>query len=491
MSLQLRRNMIALSDKRFYWIVTALFVFAAAHFTLEEHFWIYFVPVALLVGLLLLLRMDVLFFITVLIVPFSIDYDNTPLGIGVNFPTEPVTFCLMLVVLFKLITQGGIEKHVLLHPVSIFILLHLLWMFVTTLTSQMPLVSFKYTLARFSFVMVFYFYAIQVFSRTKNIFTFLWLYIISFSGVIIYTTINHAAAHFTEQAAHSAMTPFYYDHTQYAAVIAMFIPVVCALVFASATRKRIRVAAFAVFVLLLTGLVLSYTRASWLSIAVMLLCSGVFIFRVKTSLVWGGILIIATIISLNYSAILLSLETNRKASSTDFASHVQSISNIKTDASNTERLNRWSCAIRMFYQRPVTGWGPGTYQFLYGPFQLNSEMTYISTTHGDRGNAHSEYLGPLSEQGFLGPILFIAIAFTTLISSSRFIIRTRSKSLRAIAIGLLLGLITYWVHGFLNNFLYTEKASIPYWGFIASLVALQVYHSDVKSDTAVTVIKET
>jgi hypothetical protein len=28
----------------------------------------------------------------------------------------------------------------------------------------------------------------------------------------------------------------------------------------------------------------------------------------------------------------------------------------------------------------------------------------------------------------------------------------------------------------LNNFLDTEKASVPYWAFIAALVALELYH---------------
>lgn len=38
--------------------------------------------------------------------------------------------------------------------------------------------------------------------------------------------------------------------------------------------------------------------------------------------------------------------------------------------------------------------GAGTYQFNYSVYQLNEEKTYISTNLGDKGNAHSEYLGP-------------------------------------------------------------------------------------------------
>jgi hypothetical protein len=35
----------------------------------------------------------------------------------------------------------------------------------------------------------------------------------------------------------------------------------------------------------------------------------------------------------------------------------------------------------------------------------------------------------------------------------------------------------------LNDFLDTDKASVPFWGFTALLVAIDVYYSDEKSKT--------
>jgi len=46
-----------------------------------------------------------------------------------------------------------------------------------------------------------------------------------------------------------------------------------------------------------------------------------------------------------------------------------SVTNVQSDASNIERLNRWTSALAMFNERPFTGFGPGTYQFTYIPFQ--------------------------------------------------------------------------------------------------------------------------
>jgi hypothetical protein len=39
-----------------------------------------------------------------------------------------------------------------------------------------------------------------------------------------------------------------------------------------------------------------------------------------------------------------------------------------------------------------------------------------------------------------------------------------------------LSLITYFIHGFLNNFLDTDKASVPVWGLFAMILALDLYH---------------
>jgi O-antigen ligase len=160
---------------------------------------------------------------------------------------------------------------------------------------------------------------------------------------------------------------------------------------------------------------------------------------------------------------------------------VQSISNISSDASNLERINRWASALRLFQERPIFGWGPGTYQFVYAPYQRAKEKTIISTNYGDMGNAHSEYIGPLSESGVLGMLTFIGIVITTIITGIRVYRRAPDKNVRLMSLFLTLGLITYYIHGVMNNFLDTDKASVPFWGFTAILVAMDLYHTGRKS----------
>jgi O-antigen ligase len=161
---------------------------------------------------------------------------------------------------------------------------------------------------------------------------------------------------------------------------------------------------------------------------------------------------------------------------------VQSISNISSDASNLERINRWASALRLFREKPIFGWGPGTYQFVYAPYQRSKEKTIISTNYGDMGNAHSEYIGPMSESGILGMLTFMGIIVTVIFTGLRVYKRAESKEVKLIGLMVMLGLITYYVHGLMNNFLDTDKASVPFWGFTAILVAMDLYHSGAKSE---------
>ncbi len=453
-----------------------LFAVVACIGIANEFYWVLLLPVVLLVIVTGIYRLDLLMFFAVCVTPVSINLAKTGLGIGVSLPSEPIIFGLMLLFVSKVLYDGGIDKKLLYHPVSLAILFHIVWMMVTTITSSMPLVSFKATLARFCFIAVYFYLAALVFKNAKNIKVFTWCYIIPLIIIIIYTTLVHASYGFTEAAAHHAMIPFYNDHTAYAAVIAMFVPLIFGYIGDPTGTRKSKIWAVIVLIILISAVVLSYTRATWISLVAALLCYLVFALRIKTAIIIGGIAAVVILFFAFQTRIIMELEQNDEQSSNDYASHVQSMSNITTDPSNVERINRWHSAFRMFDERPWFGWGPGTYMFQYAPFQKSNEKTRISTNFGEGGNAHSEYIGPLSEQGIFGPLTFILIGAIVIYRASRMIIYSKDKHLRMLSKALILGLITYWVHGMLNNFLDTEKASVPFWGFIACLVALDIYH---------------
>jgi hypothetical protein len=70
----------------------------------------------------------------------------------------------------------------------------------------------------------------------------------------------------------------------------------------------------------------------------------------------------------------------------------------------------------------------------------------------------------------------LGILVFTILTGLRVYKRAEEKEIKMISLSILLGLITYFFHGTMNNFLDTDKASVPFWGFIAILVALDLFY---------------
>jgi putative inorganic carbon (hco3(-)) transporter len=184
-----------------------------------------------------------------------------------------------------------------------------------------------------------------------------------------------------------------------------------------------------------------------------------------------------------WTQILLKLETNKTDSSSNMVKHVESMTNITSDASNVERLNRWYCAVKMFEEKPVFGWGPNTYQFKYAPFQIREFRTIISTNSGDWGNAHSEYLGALVSSGLIGLLAFLALIVSILYTGIRLYSRSKDSRTRLLSMAAVLSLTTYFVHSLLNNFLDMDNAAIPFWMSFALIVVLDIQEMKTEKPT--------
>ncbi|MFI5148432.1 MAG: O-antigen ligase family protein [Bacteroidia bacterium] len=475
---------------KFRWIfsLSAAYVVLNALCCFYEFYWLNLIPFALIIIYLAFVRVDILLQIIVFCTPFSINLADQEIRLGLSLPTEPLMIGVMLLFFFKILYEGKYDPKILKHPVTIALMINLIWIFITCVTSEMPVVSFKFLLARLWFVICFYFIAVPMFKDRKAIRRFGWLYILPLVGVIGYTIYNHALLGFREDPAHWVMAPFFNDHTAYGALLAMYFPLIVSYVFNKSYSSAARIFSVILFAIYSAALILSYTRAAWVSLLVALVLLIVYRLRIRFRTFLLAIAGIGIILALFWTDVMMKLEKNRQDSSTNLTEHVQSISNISTDASNLERLNRWHAAMRMFYQRPFFGWGPGTYSFQYAPFQLSSDRTTISTNAGNKGNAHSEYIGPLCESGVPGALSFVVLLICVLWTGSRLYHALPSGDLKITVLAVLLGLVTYIVHGGLNNFLDTDKASVPFWGFIALLVAADIYHrkgeASVSEDTA-------
>lgn len=455
--------------------LTAVFLIVNFYLVLQKDFyWLFLLPLSLVVFYYYLVSLDKIILLITFLTPLAVNISDLEMGLGVSLPTEPLMFGVLIIFTVNLLFEKGYDNRVGMHPVSYIIYFSLFWMFLTSLSSEMPVVSIKYFLSRLWFVVPFYFVGALIFRDRENIKKFMWLYIAALTLVIFYTLFQHAKYAFDEDAGHWVMSPFYNDHTAYGAALAMFIPVIVGFIFFPGSSRISRFVAIVIFIIYGAAIILSYGRAAWISILVALVVFLIIMMRIRFYwLVIAGLTSIGVFFIFQHQ-ILDKLEKNKQDSSANFVEHVQSISNISSDASNLERINRWQAALRLSAERPIMGWGPGTYQFVYAPFQLSKEKTIISTNLGDMGNAHSEYLGPLAEMGLPG-MLIVIVLFGTVIYYGLRVYKFGDKETRFLSLMALLGLITYFSHGVLNNFLDTDKLSVPFWGFIATIVSLDVY----------------
>lgn len=471
-----RSNVIKIT---LFYLISISFILLNIYFVVKkDSLIINALPALLAVFLLVVFSFDKLIYLVVFFTPLSIPLSEIMPGLSFNMflPTEPILFGLLILFLLKIIHERNFDRDILTHPVSMAIYLNLIWILLTSLTSTMPVVSIKFLLARIWFVVCLYLLAAKIFKDGQKMEQYVWLYLIAFLVVIFYATYRHwGYGLWDKQAAHFVVSPFYNDHTSYGAAIAMYLPFAILFAFSKQYSKKIRNAALVVLGILFMAFILSYSRAAWVG---MIAAFGVWVI-IKLKIRFQPIFITAIIvIALVFSfqqQIVMHLERNSDESSSNLTEHFSSISNISSDASNLERLNRWGCAIRMFKEKPVFGFGPGTYMFQYAPFQLKKERTIISTNAGDGGNAHSEYLGPLSESGVLGLVTFLIILITVLYTGIHAYTRLKDPRLKGIVLAAIIGLVTYYVHGFLNNFLDTDKLSVPFWGFTAMIVAADIY----------------
>lgn len=434
-------------------------------------------PLVLAAVSLALVRKNTLILAIVAMVPLSMSLEELGFaGLGLYLPTEPLLFGLLLLFFLDRLMRRPLQSGLLSHPVSRIIVAMFGWLVVTTLTSWDPIVSLKFTVARGWFVVGFFFLLVPIFSSEKMQRRFVGLYMSTLVLVISYTLIRHAGYGFDKDAGHWVMSPFFKDHTSYGAVMAMlFFPVL-----ALACQRRgslIRMATALALLVLSVGLVFSYTRAAWLSIAAAGGLGVLIYFGVRLRTLAAVALVAGLFVWGAKDQLLISMERNTQDSSDNLTEHVESMSNVSSDASNLERINRWSCALALFSERPLVGWGPGTYQFVYAPFQRSEDHTVISTNNADRGNAHSEYLGPLADQGLPGLLIILALLWWVSAMGFRLARHFKKSGEREKmhwALAVYLGLMTYFVHGVLNNYLDTDKASALFWGFIAMLVAMDL-----------------
>ncbi len=456
-------------------IVILFYVFFLNHFVdLSAPLTFTIVALLLISSLILVLRFKIFtLYALSFLIPASVS--QTIGQTNVSVPAEAICVLFSLFFTIKILLGSKLPKVFFDHPLTRFILLDVAWMLITSCASEAPLISFKRLIIRIIYYITFYYFYFELFKMDKkNISKVFLLHCLGFLIPIINTFIFHFGLNFKSVSSQLASAPFYNDHTMYGAALVFFIP----FLFISAFKNNKSAAGKHLFGFLLLTFLLaaffSYSRAAWAS----LIIAGVFglIFRYRISYRYILIFIAASGIAaaFNFQQISSALTKTKEVSrSEDVTAHFKSISNLSSDASNKERINRWKCALRMFEAKPLFGFGPGTYQFYYGAFQVKKEMTVISTYSGTKGHAHSEFLNTLSESGLIGLLILLGLILTVCLKAIK-LIKSTDDFTRQTALYVFLGLCTFFIHAFFNGFIEFEKLAMPVFMSYAVITFLDI-----------------
>ncbi|MBK8555403.1 MAG: O-antigen ligase family protein [Lewinellaceae bacterium] len=395
-----------------------------------------------------------LFLLLLLLLPWTVEWH--PGSWALDVPAEPLLFLegIGLALLFwrqKEKTLGLLRSNLLLWPV----LLMVGWSAVAAANTALPWVSWKYWIVGTGHLFVFL-GAVLLMPDLRR--AGLQYFLLSMAGMVAYTLINYAILGFQVNKVMLAPIPFYPDANLFAAIACMALPLVWLpelWLFAGKHRLRLR---WGLSIALVGGIVLSTSRGAFLGLAAM----GMFALIWRTR-AWWGLWATGAV-----GGMLLLLLPPVQA---------RIVQRVSGDVSTLERLNRYDCAWQMMSIRPLTGFGPGTFQFAYLPFQRPERMTRISVTspllergpdtYGRGGGAHSEYFQAGAETGWPGWILLMLLISLSLAKGINAANSFAGRPMYWTAC-----LLSFAVMALFNNFLHDARVAFLFWSAIAFLMTL-------------------
>lgn len=286
-----------------------------------------------------------------------------------------------------------------------------------------------------------------------------WIRIVAATGAVwgLYGFVRVLVLGVSARTGYGAARPFFAEHGTYSAYLTMILPIALFAALERTGRERwlYGLGAFAT----LLGIVFSFTRAAWVSLALVLpLALGAWLAQRRSvrALFVPALVLVATVVVLVAAGAL-----------DPFSRHAQSVTDPE-NVSNLERLNRWIAAVEMTKDRPVLGVGYGAYPASYPAYRRKLVVTELAYAYM---GPHSEPLRLLSETGIAGFAVGLWLLGTAGWIGLR-AFRRRAPGVSWLALAVVTGLATYTVHGVFNAYLGIDKAAVPFWMGLGVIAAL-------------------
>ena len=342
----------------------------------------------------------------------------------------------------------------LLHPVSLLLMLHVLWITVTVITSTGPLVSLKFLLAKIWYVVPFYILSYILLRDEASIRTWFLSVMIPLCITILVVMARHAADGFSFEDINKVLSPFYRNHVDYGLILGVVFP----FAFVLAPRWMPKYLAWGICLLILMAIYFTYTRTAYVGLAVAT-CGYL---AVRWKIVRYGLLLALIVVG---SGVFMLSKNNRYI---DYApDYYKTVTHYRfgnlleatykfEDISTMERFYRWIAAFYMVQEHPITGFGPNNFVPHYKPFTDEHFVTYVSD-NPEQSGVHNYFLMTTVEQGLPGLMIFATLLVITLLRTEWLFHQLKPGFYRKLLTGVIGSLFFILFALLLNDMIETDK----------------------------------
>jgi O-antigen ligase len=406
-------------------------------------------------GLIMLIagltRPSLIYFLLLFTIPLSTEFQYSA-SLGTDLPDETLMWLLSPIVLFLVYRDRKLWGELFSSRIILLILAALAWTLITVLLSDMPLISLKFLLAKIWYIIPFVLGTLVFLRENRERFMAGHLMALAMLFTVIVILARHGLEGFSFETINDVTAPFFRNHVNYGALLVCMIPVAWAL-YKSGYRNWILG-----LVILLAGLVFSYSRGAWLALGVAIIV--VYVMK-KGKLQWLMGFAALTLLAVSFWL----LQDNRYLQfrplyektiyHASFDEHMAATYNMQ-DMSTVERFYRWIAATKMAKENWVSGSGPNSFYPLYKSYTANDFRTYVSN-NPEKSTVHNYFLLLLTEQGIPGLILFIALFVTMMLTAQKVYLRTVDPHIKGLMLmtGAILGMIAVLI--FLSDLIETDK----------------------------------
>jgi O-antigen ligase len=415
------------------------------------------------------------FFALAACIPWSFNLEEQ-LGIGVDFPDEPLMLLLTITALFWVCTQAkNIPWRKLLHnPIVILIVVAWLWTLITVIYSENPALSFKFLIKKVWYLVPFFVWPLFIFQQRQNIRQTALAVLLPLLAVVLFITYRFSAYGFRFEAVHNPLQPFFMNHVMYGSMVSIMVPVAVGALFLSRLFSWRWFLSGAAFLILLMATYLAYSRASWAAIVFALGAVVLVRFRVMH---WAMLLFYAVLLS---GVLYLSQQNrflNYKPKFEKTIMHESLEDHIMatlqgTDISSAERYFRWIAAVRMSADRPIAGVGPNNFYDYYKAYVVNSFKTWVSR-NPEKSTTHNYFLYMLVEQGYPALCLYAALMVWLFFYAQK-VYRRANREGRIMVLTAVGVIAATFINNFFSELLEADKVGSLFYMAIATLIAIDV-----------------